>query len=62
MVNAFHATPPTVGQRLTLAVLQIAFRWFERWIPVHDSWSQPRTQAERDLLRLRLKQLEALKR
>ena len=52
----------TAMQRLTLGILEVVFRRFERWIPVHDSWSPPKTPAERDLLRLRLEQLEALRR
>jgi hypothetical protein len=52
----------TARQRLTLGILKAVFRLWERWIPVHDSWSPPKTLAGRDLLRLRLEQLEALRR
>jgi hypothetical protein len=51
----------TLRQRLTLRILEAVFRPLERFIPTHDSWSPPRTLAGRDLLRLRLEQLEALR-
>ena len=51
----------TARQRLTLGILKAVFRLWERWIPVHDSWSPPKTLAWRDLLRLRLDRLEALR-
>lgn len=58
-LNTVAPRAPTLSQTLTLAFLKMLFGLFERWIPIHDSWSPPKTPAERRLLQLRLEQLKS---
>jgi hypothetical protein len=56
------STVEIVKGHVMLFFVKAFLRVFGRWIyfPVHDSWSIPKTDAERHLVQMRLAQLERL--
>lgn len=50
----------TWNQRLSYALCWTFLHLFGRWMLVHDSWSPPKTEQERELFRARLEHLQSM--